>query len=666
MTETGIEKKSNKTRLSLPKMPALDGVRGVMVIAVTFYHGGFPGAGGFFLSLDGFFVLSGFLITSLLLIDVRKDGNVNFGKFWSRRARRLLPALIVLVVTILIINIVSGIPSSHSQAAQEGLAAMFYYSNWYYIIVHNGYFGSQLSVSPLQHTWSLAIEEQFYLVWPLILSIILWIRRSLWPLLVATVLGALWSAIEMYRIFDHGANINHAYYGTDARAQALLVGCSLAIIVAKWNIGKTNISKWVVATLATLGTATLAVLWLTASGPAPWAFGGGFFATDVSVACIILATVIMPKGIFAKILSWRVFRGAGIISYGWYLWQFPVDQWLTVSNVGVGGYLLFLVRTAVGLALAIASYYIVEQPIRTGRLLRSWRSFVVTPIAVIGVLSFALTVNALTPSTSILSYLPSNLPAVPTSYQLDPLKVMIVGDSDALTLGLGLGSVSNYYGDDIYVDGLLGCGVLSGGLIDDKGNIGPQGGPQSCSYWESDYRYDVNSQNPDVAVLLVGRWECLDHNWGNGWEHIGEPAFDSRLRSSLATAINILHSNGEPVILMTSPYFSQGNQPNGAPWPQGLPSRVNEFNKILRQVASQYPKFVTVFNLNKLADPGGQFAYTINGVQIRNSDGVHFVPQGAVYLSKPIFAAINKVGFKLHRKVQPIQNIIPPIVVEKN
>ncbi len=646
--ESGVDISSptmgGKKKLKLGRMPALDGVRGFMVIAVTFYHGGFPGTGGYYLSLDGFFVLSGYLITTLLLMDVRSLGTVDFARFWSRRARRLLPALVVLVATILVVNLIFGAPDSHVTIRGDALAALFYASNWYYIVVHSGYFGAAAGVSPLQHTWSLAIEEQFYLVWPLVVFTVLWFRRSLWPLLCVCVGGFIVSAITMSVVFNNGLGVNHAYFGTDSRAQALLAGCALAVILAKWKVASSKKGKVALNALATFSTITLVTLWSLASGPAPWAFHGAFSVTDLCVATVIASTVIMPRGIFARVLSIWPLRMAGEISYGWYLWQFPIDQWMNASNTGVSGVPLFLLRSAAGLLMATLSYRFIEQPVRRGIVIRKWRAYVVTPIAILVVALVAVLVGDIPVSTAYAGQ-PGYNPLVSPAQKANPIRVLIAGDSLAFSLGYGMGNVASSYGYKVYDDALIGCGVMYQGIINDRGSIGPQAnGSSACIDWKQEYAKAVYIDSPDVSVLLVGRWECLDRNFGNGWEHIGQSDFDKRLVVALNEAITVLHANSIPVVLLTAPYFDQGVQPNGLPWPEDEPARVDAFNKILRQVANDSHGVAHVVEFGKYISPNNQFTQVINGIQIRTSDGVHMTIPGGEMVAPWLFSQINPIA----------------------
>ena len=181
-------------------------------------------AGGFFF-LDAFFALSGFLITSLLIVEWRKRGTIKLGAFWARRARRLLPALFVMLIGVAIIYGVFVPAGTYPTLRGDALSALFYFANWHYIASGSDYFHMTGLTSPLIHTWSLAVEEQFYLVWPLVFLGVMKLTRSLRVLLAVAVVGALASASEMALLFNP-TNINRLYFGTDTHAQSVLVGAT--------------------------------------------------------------------------------------------------------------------------------------------------------------------------------------------------------------------------------------------------------------------------------------------------------------------------------------------------------------------------------------------------------------------------------------------------------
>jgi len=218
-------------------LPGLDGIRAIAVIGVLLYHADLPFMPGGFLGVDVFFVLSGFLITSLILEEIDRSGRVDFGKFYLGRARRLLPALLlVLLVTSIAAAFVYR--DAARQVAADVLASVFYVNNWWYIVADQSYFEFIGRPPLLKHLWSLAIEEQFYLVWPLVVLAAAAVGRSAarTRLIVGgtAAVGAGVSIWAMVRLYD-GTDPSRAYYGTDARMHTILIGCLLAVVVVHWR-----------------------------------------------------------------------------------------------------------------------------------------------------------------------------------------------------------------------------------------------------------------------------------------------------------------------------------------------------------------------------------------------------------------------------------------------
>src|SRR5580698_3042933 len=197
-------------------MPALDGIRGVAIIVIMGYHGGvFLTSGGFF-SLDTFFALSGFLITSLLISEWQRTGTVRLAAFWARRARRLLPGLLVMLLGVAFFAAFLVPAGTYPTLRGDGIASLFYYANWHFIASGANYFVQTGPGSPLTHMWSLAVEEQFYLVWPLIVLGVYKLSGSRRLLLLLCLLGALASAVDMGVLYSV-SDVNRVYYGTDTR-----------------------------------------------------------------------------------------------------------------------------------------------------------------------------------------------------------------------------------------------------------------------------------------------------------------------------------------------------------------------------------------------------------------------------------------------------------------
>ena len=189
----------------LGRIPALDGIRALGIVLVLFFHGGFSWAGGGFFGVDVFFVLSGFLITGLLVSEYRQNAGIGLARFWGHRVRRLVPALLVMLVGIVLYGYFLAPSDTLAQLRGDALATLFYFNNWHQISGGQGYFAGSNTPRPLLHTWSLSIEEQFYLVWPLVVLLILHWSRSLRTLLVVTVAGAVASAVAMAVAFGNGS-----------------------------------------------------------------------------------------------------------------------------------------------------------------------------------------------------------------------------------------------------------------------------------------------------------------------------------------------------------------------------------------------------------------------------------------------------------------------------
>jgi peptidoglycan/LPS O-acetylase OafA/YrhL len=359
-------------------IPALDGLRAVAVIAVLLYHADVPWWKGGFLGVDVFFVISGYLITCLLLADWTNHHNLGLGRFWYRRARRLLPALFVMLAVVSIYAALF-LPDVLAQLRGEVLAAVFYVENWFLIFRNLSYFQAAGRPPLLQHVWSLAVEEQFYLLWPIILLVAL----KVWGghkkrILLGVLAGVVFSTVLMAVLYHPFEDTSRVYYGTDTRAAALLLGAALAFVWAPWRLqGRTGHNAGVVLDVAA-GVSGLVLLWMfhSVSYLDDGLYRGGFLVAAIVSAVLIAATVHPKAKVSAAVLGLAVFRWIGVRAYGIYLWHWPIFMVTRPhSDIELTGLPLLILRLALTFGIAALSYHYLEEPIRHGALERWWARY---------------------------------------------------------------------------------------------------------------------------------------------------------------------------------------------------------------------------------------------------------------------------------------------------
>jgi peptidoglycan/LPS O-acetylase OafA/YrhL len=576
----------------LERQPALDGLRGVAVAAVVAFH--LERLPGGFLGVDLFFVLSGFLITSLLLVESEGRGAIDLGRFWSRRARRLLPALFLLLGGLALLVAVKRLGLSPGFRG-DALSTLGYVANWHAMAREIGYWDLFAQPSPLDHMWSLAIEEQFYLLWPpLVLGLLLLAgrraggggRRLVGGVAVVgaaasfAVLALTWTATDTSR----------AYYGTDARVGPTLLGAALAAVV---TVGRrrppvptdTAVSEdrmgpvdgggsaagppsrtggwWAPA----VGTAALAfLLWSFAEvrGTEPAYYRGGLAAFALAAVVVVAVVVRGRAGPLGVVLGLAPLRGLGIISYGVYLWHWPVIVYATRERTGLDGWVLDAACVALTLALAIASFMLVERPVRRGALrggIRGLRAPLALGGAVAAIAALVVVGTAGAPTSADVTVVAgpageaSDFPSrsVPESVPRRGARILLVGDSGPIFLGPALAAEAERDGATAAYDSQYGCTPL---VPEGKVRSGDQvlDTPICHDVRRDTWAAIVERFDPDVVVYyLAAITELRQVRMGDQWVGDCDPAYDTYLQETLTEDADVLGARGATVVFTTTP-----------------------------------------------------------------------------------------------------------------
>jgi peptidoglycan/LPS O-acetylase OafA/YrhL len=591
---------------AIPHLPALDGLRGVALLGVLFFHSNERLPGGY-LGVDLFFVLSGYLITSLLLAEHRDTGRIALAAFWVRRARRLFPALLALLAGVAIYARFFAKPDELARIRGDALATLGYVANWRAIFSQKSYWEMFATPSPLEHTWSLSIEEQFYVAWPLLVMALLRRTGARGPRVVlgVTLALALLSALAMLLLFDP-AKPSRVYLGTDTRAAGLLVGAAFACLLPPTTRIGARVAR-IADALGVLAILGLGVAWCTLEGKNPFLYRGGLWLTELGALALIACAVAGKQSLVARLLSLPPLTWVGVISYGLYLWHWPVNVFISPERFRLGA-AAPPIQFAVTFAIAIVSYRFLERPIRRRGLPFGRPAFVVpAAIAATLLLVISATHGAASRARGPSSMFGESQLVEPTSAPL--FTVLMVGDSTASSLGWALRTVHRR-GVAVELMGYDGCTMLQDSCGGDR--------------WAG----RTSTLRPHATLFFVGgAFMHGIHAADGSWVEACHPEWDARFQAVLTKRLPDLVAPQTRVFAVTLPYPS----PDSAWGSDAFRGQVDCINASIRRAAAEVPS-VEILDLASRLCPGGVCERESNATTIR-VDGVHYDTVGARVLS---------------------------------
>ncbi len=653
----------------LEYQPALDGVRALAVAAVLLFHAGTPGFSGGYLGVSVFFTLSGYLITSLLLREHEQSGQVDFRAFYGRRMRRLIPASVATVAAVVVIAAVSDVFDGVVRLRTQVVGALFQVSNWVLLAGDTSYQdllaqGSGV-VSPLEHFWSLAIEEQFYWLWPpLVLLLLTRVRGRHTRVRVvgAVTIVAMVAAPVIAQVWGPDA----AYWATPARLGEILVGAFLAFVLSGVSLPR-HVSALAPISLVVLTVAV--VTFPASSGPA---YEG--FLPLVAVVSGGLIVGLQADSALRRVLSTRPLVAVGMISYGIYLVHWPVFVIVDADRTGLSGPTLTAIRLLITGVIAIASYSLLERPIRLRRGLTFRATAGAAAVASLAVIAVAVVVIPTGPanywqvdteafeaaaidvdSPSALAVAPVRTPTTtlhtaatttiapdgtvtpspgaaiapdtttdPLPELLRPLRVVVTGDSTGEALGTGVVLWAGAHPElaQVEVHAALGCGFVMGGerLWGDA-----IVSTASCDGWPASQLYPaVERAQPDVVVVMTSTWDILDRRWdGDELLTPADPEYRARLVATYTQLVDDLTAAGAARVVFVRepvPNVWWSNTAEG----ESDPRRHEVLGDVYEEIAAAHPATVRVVDLASWFSRDG-----LDADKSARPDGIHLAPDTA-------------------------------------
>lgn len=591
----------------------LDGLRGVAVVMVLLFHSGLGWLPGGFLGVSVFFTLSGFLITSLLIDEVTTTGAVDLRAFWGRRLRRLLPASTVAIVATVILAPIFTTAVEESRLRGDAIAGTLYVSNWRYVLAGRSYEELFASVSPLLHLWSLSIEAQLYLFLPVAVTVVAAMggrRRG-----IGFILGIGFVVSVVISVLT--TNGDRLYYGTDTRAAELFAGALLACAWRPSVEGTSGrwwriIGRWI-PVVALGGILVTARVTRTSS---PWVYSGALSLFAVASAVLVMGAI--RSGPVRRVLRWRPLVGIGLVSYGLYLYHWPIFVWMSPERTGLEGTVLFAVRLAVTGFVTVLSYLVVETPIRRRRMLNTPRLVHAATVSAVAVGLIAPVVllrtmdSAVETNREVLATVPSNDDTV------DALRILVIGDSTAENLARAFADTEDPL-LGIVSAGVIGCPLVSAAEVFDR-----PGATQDSTYCPDTVQIIRESgADVDAVVVVAGVANQWDYRALDGTVvSVGSKDYRDRLRSWMEAVQAVLAGTGVPMVIFDAPVTRSSDTVLG-----DEPEAVAAWNAVIDEFDDTWVSVGRLTYAELLSDPDSEAG------RAERPDGVHLEREFAARLA---------------------------------
>lgn len=677
-------------------LPALDGVRGFAVTIVLLYHHGVTWMTGGELTVSMFFTLSGFLITRLLVAEWGRTGTISLRTFYDRRVRRLFPASFLLLLSVAVVwTVWSG--NGRYFAPWEWKSGLLYFENFYLQSAGKDYASLFGLGNPVQHLWSLSLEEQVYVVFPVVMIVLLRKRRdtaavwrAFWVLAAGSAIGfalgawnrshhPLWSYLP--GVEAKCAGVSCAYYATEVRVGEFLLGAALAVLVSVWSRVPAIVQALKRPLWSRVGLGLLVVAYLE------WftfgafnEYGSFFFPTMVVIngvfSVIIIGYSLAGTGWANRFLGWAPFRWAGQVTYTIYLVHWPAFMFVDSLKIDpnlprfrvpftdwatVDGFWMFAFKLAITLAIVCVVYYLVENPIRQRRYLRGgWLYLALAVTAVAGLLVVSvgadrraaagesvltsLNAEAIRMQQDALDALPELPDDAPTVSAIDPelpARLLMVGDSQSWVLASGLETWEADHGVNLVPAPGVGCGVGENTRINYLGVDQPE--RPGCSAWREALPDIVGKFDPNVVIIVGGTADLSDRMLpgSDTWAHVGEAGYDRWMLDQFAAFTDVVASTGARVLWFTIPDVNPPYVPGETgqpPFAESDTARTDRYNELIREYAASDDRVTVVeFASAVKAHEGGEFEPRMR------PDGAHIDLKYAPELIDLIDASIRGV-----------------------